>query len=62
MFVTSCISLPSTKVFFTKERHTDGSLVKLVTLSENTPGICQTYCFLFFSVIRIFDTTFCSLW
>ena len=34
MFVTSCISPSSTKVFFTKERyHIDGSLVKSITLS-----------------------------
>ena len=44
--------------FFTKERHIDGSFVKLITLFENTPGICQTYCFPFFSVIAIFDSVF----
>ena len=41
LFVTSCISLSSTKVFFTKKRHIDGSLLKSITLSENTRGICQ---------------------
>ena len=53
LFVTSCISPLSTKAFFTKERHIDGSLAKSITLSENTPGICQTYCFCFFSVIAM---------
>ena len=51
--VTSCISPSSTKYFFTKERHIDGSLVKSTTLSENTPARL-----VFFSVIAIFDTVF----
>ena len=51
--MTSCISPSSTKVFFKKERHIAGSLVKLKTLSENTPGICQTYWFSFFSVMAL---------
>ena len=56
--MTSCISPSSTKVFFIKERHVDDSLMKLINLSENASGICQTYCFSFFSVIAIFDTVF----
>ena len=46
------------KSIFTKERQIDGSLLKLITLTENTSGIYQTYCFSFNSVIAIFDTVF----
>ena len=60
LFVTNCTS-PSTKVFFTKERHIDGSSVKSITLSENTSGICQI-AFPFFTVTVIFYTVFCVLW
>ena len=47
------MSPPSTNVFFTKERDIDGSLVKLITLSENTSGLCQTYGFFFLSDTNI---------
>ena len=57
-FVTSCTSPSSTKKFFTKERNVDGSLIKLITLCDNTFGICQTYGFSIFSAI--FDTVFCK--
>ena len=52
--VTSCISPSSTKYFFTKERHIGGSLVKSITLSENTPARLTV----FSSVIAIFGTVF----
>ena len=50
------ISPPTTKTLSTKERHIDGSVVKSISLSENTPGICQTYCFSFFTVIAVLDS------
>ena len=46
--VITFISPPFTKSLFTKERHIDDSLVKPISLSENTPDICQIYCFSFF--------------
>ena len=58
----SCISPSSTKLFPSNQPHVDGSLVKSRTLSENTSGICQTYCCYFFSMTAIFDTAFCILW
>ena len=47
----------STKVFFKKEFHIVGSLVKSITFSENTSGICQIHCFPFL-VIAIIYTVF----
>ena len=60
--VTSCISPSSTKAFFTRELYIDGSLVKSITLSKNSSGICCCfflsdgniwYCFLYFVVTLI---------
>ena len=55
LFVTSCISPSSTKVFLTKKRHIDSSSVRSITLSENTPGLIV---FSFYSAISISDTVF----
>ena len=59
LFVTSCISSSSSKELFTKECHTDGSLVKLIGLSENTP---VRFIDFLSSVIAIFHTVSCILW
>ena len=37
LVVNKCVSPPSTKEFFTKERLIDASLVKSITLPGNTP-------------------------
>ena len=58
LFGISFVSPPTTKVLSTKERHIDGSLVKSISLSENTPSIRQTYCFSFFSVIAVLNSVF----
>ena len=49
------------KYFFTEEPHINGSLVKLINLSENTPGIYLAYSFSSFSVIVIFDAIVVTL-
>ena len=38
------------------------SSLKLVTLPENAPGKCMTYCFSFYSVVAKFDAASCLLW
>ena len=60
--MTICILPSSKKLFFTTGTFfTTRSLVKLITLFKDTPGICLTYCFSFYLVIAIFDAASCII-
>ena len=53
-FVTICLSTSSGRVFFTTGtwHWTTGLSIKSKILSENSPGICLTYCFSLFLSYR----------